>query len=364
MKRVGSNEITYQQFTYIIVGTMVGVGILAIPSQLAEISKQDGWVSAMIGAWYPMYIVLLTIYISKKFPGDNILSLSKKCFGKSAGSLFNFIFSIQFFVYIISATSGLINLSRVFIVQFLTVNKLALIILTLGIYGTFLGLKIIGRINELVFYLLVLFLFFPLTALKDGSLLNVSPFLGSGVKNILKASIQSSFAYSGVEIILLIYPDVVDKDRLKSAALKGVFVVAFIYTYITFLTLYFLGPDVILKPHWPVVFLNETINLPFINSFRFVFMCMWLIILFKTVINVYYSFTYGICNTFLKLNIRKVCFVVYPFVLYAVNKVGQEGTRRIFTSKVMNYVIIFNLIFITFLSITIHFRKGEKNESS
>lgn len=363
MKKVGSNEITYQQFTYIIIGTMIGVGILALPNRLAEISKQDGWVSAMSGVWYPMYIVFLTIYISKKYPGDNIITLSKKYFGKFAGSILNFMFSIQFFVYLISVTSGLINLSRVFIVQFLTVNKLAIIILILGLYGTFLGLKIIGRINEIVFYLLVLFLLFPLTALKDGSLLNVSPFLGSGIRNILKGSIQSSFSYSGVEIILLIYSGMVDKDRLKSAALKSVLVVAFIYTYITFLTIYFLGPDVILKPYWSVLFLNETINLPFINSFRFIFMCMWLIILFKTVINDYYSFTYGIGNSFFKLNIKKVCFVVYPFVLYAVNKVGQEATRRAFTSKVMNYVIIFNLIFITLLAIIIHFRKGEKNES-
>jgi spore germination protein len=364
MKKVGDNKITHQQFMCIIIGTMIGVGILSLPNRLAEISKQDGWISAMVGIWYPLYIVLLSMYISKKFPEDNILSLSKKCFGKYVGSLLNLIFSMQFFLDLISAASGLINLSRLEMTQFLTRSKLAIIILILGLYGTFLGLKIIGRINEAVFYLLVVFLFFPLIALKDGSILNVSPVLGSGIKNILKGSIESGFSYSGVEIILLIYPNMADKNRLKSAALKGVLIIAFIYTYITFLTIYFAGPDVIIKPYWSVLMLNETINLPFINSFRFIFMYMWLIILFKTVINVYYSFTYGISNSFFRLNIKKICFIVYPFAFYAVNKIGNEAERRYFTGKVTNYIIIFNLIFLSILTIIVHFRKGEKNESS
>lgn len=364
MKKVGDNKITHHQFMYTIIGTMIGVGIISLPNRLAEISKQDGWISAMVGIWYPLYIVLLSIYISKKFPEDNILSLSKKCFGKYVGSLLSLIFSIQFFLDLIFATSGLINLARLEMVQFLTLSKLAIIILILGLYGTFLELKIIGRINEAVFYLLVVFLFFPLIALKDGSILNVSPVLGSGIKNILKGSIESGFSYLGVEVILLIYPNVVDKNRLKSAALKSVLIISFIYTYITFLTIYYAGPDIVIKPYWSVLMLNEAINLPFINSFRFIFMYMWLIILFKTVINVYYSFTYGISNSFLKLNIKKICFIVYPCALFAVNRIENEAERRYLAGKVTKYVIIFNLIFLSILAVIVHFRKGEKNEGS
>lgn len=364
MKKVGKNEITYQQFTYIIIGTIIGVGILALPGSLAEISKQDGWVSAIIGVWYPLYIVLLAIHISKNFPEDNIFSVSTTYFGKFIGGFLNTIFSAQLFIFLIFATSGVINLSRVFIVQFLTVSKLAVVLLALGVYTTFLGLKVIGRINEAVFYLLVLFLLFPLTALKDGSILNVSPFLGSGIKNILKASIESGFAYSGVEVILLIYPNVTDKSKIKGAALKSVLIITFIYAYITFITIYFVGPDIILKPYWPMLLLNETINLPFLSSFRFIFMSMWLIILFKTVINCYYNFTFSICNSFLKLNIQKLCFVIYPFVLYPVIKLDNEAVRRDLIGKTMKYIIIFNLLFVTTLAIFVNFKRGKKNENS
>ncbi|MCM0650197.1 spore germination protein [Clostridium swellfunianum] len=363
MKKIGKDDITYQEFTYIIVGAIFGVGVLSLPNRLVEIARQDGWISAAIGGVYPVYIALLTIYISKKFPEDNILSISKKIFGKFIGSILNLLFSAQFFINLIGITSGAINLSIIYIVGFLNVLKVSIVVLILAVYGTYLGLKVVGRISELMYYLTAVLLIIPLIALKDGSLLNISPVLGAGVKNILKASVETGFSYSGVEIMLLIYPNVKDKSNLKSATLKSVMVIVFIYTYITFLTTYFAGPDSTLKSYFSVMLLNETINLPFLNSFRFVFMYMWIMIVFKTIINNYYSFTYTISNAIVKLNIKKMCIILYPIILVVVNTISNEATRRSFISKSINYTATFNIVFLSLVAIIIFFKKGEKNES-
>ena len=364
MKKVGSDQITYQQFMYIIIGTMVGTGVLTLPNQMAKIAHQDGWLSALIGAWYPLYIVIAAIYMAKKFPKDDIFSLSKKCLGKFIGSIVSLVLTFQFFIGMASVTAGFTNIARVYIAQFLTPIKLIPIILMVGLYGTYQGLKIVGRANEIVFYLMILLLFIPLVALRDGSLLNVSPFLGSGVKNILKGSMQAGFAYTGVEIIFLIHPNMIDKKNLKSAALKSVAIIAFIYTYLTFMTIYYIGPDIIEKPHWSVMLINETVNLPYINSFRFIFMYLWSIIIFKTVINLYYSFTYGLSNSFIKLKQQKICFLIYPIAIYIVYKYGSEMIRRQVIGKVAPIITIFNLLFITVLAIIVYFKKGEKNENA
>ena len=39
MKKVGKDEITYQELTYIVVGTVFGVGVFSLPNKLAEISR-------------------------------------------------------------------------------------------------------------------------------------------------------------------------------------------------------------------------------------------------------------------------------------------------------------------------------------
>jgi spore germination protein (amino acid permease) len=363
MKKIGKDEITYQEFTYIIVGTIFGVGILSLPNRLAEISRQDGWISAAVGGAYPAYIVLLAIYISKKFPEDDILSISKKIFGKFIGSVLNFLFSAQFFINLVGLTSGAIFLSILYIVNYLNVLKISIVVLVLCAYGTFLGLKVIGRISELMYYLMVILLIIPLIALKDGSILNISPVFGSGIKKILTASIESGFSYSGIEIILLIYPNMKDKKHLRSAALKSVFVIVLIYTYITFLTIYFVGPNTILKSTFPVMLMNETIDLPFLNSFRFIFMYLWIMIIFKTIINTYYSFAYSISNFFIKFNMKKVCLILFPFILFIVNNIHDEATRRAFITKFINYKTSFNILFVTLIAIIIYFKKGGKNEN-
>ncbi|NLM35684.1 MAG: GerAB/ArcD/ProY family transporter, partial [Clostridiales bacterium] len=152
MRPVGKDEITYQEFTYIIIGAIFGVGILSLPNQLAEVSKQDGWISAVVGGIYPLYIALTTIYISSKFPNDDVLSVGKKIFGKFLGSILNFLFFGHFFVNLIGITTGAMRLSIVYIVGFLTVFKISIVVIILAVYGSLLGLKVIGRLNEFMYY--------------------------------------------------------------------------------------------------------------------------------------------------------------------------------------------------------------------
>ena len=107
------------------------------------------------------------------------------------------------------------RLSIVYIVGFLTVFKISIVVIILAVYGSLLGLKVIGRLNEFMYYLKVVLMIIPLIALKDGSLLNVSPIFGSGIKNIVSASVRSVFAYAGIEVMLLYYPYLNDKAAIK-----------------------------------------------------------------------------------------------------------------------------------------------------
>ena len=86
--------------------------------------------------------------------------------------------------------------------------------------------------------------------LKDGSFLNISPIFGTGIVNILKGSLDSVYDYSLLEIIFLIYPFINDSRKIKNSVLKAVGFTAIIYTWITFITIYYLGKDIIPKTIW------------------------------------------------------------------------------------------------------------------
>lgn len=65
MKKVGSNTITPGEVTFLLIGSMIGVGILSLPNDLVIIAKQDAWISAFIGAIYPLYMVIIASILCK-----------------------------------------------------------------------------------------------------------------------------------------------------------------------------------------------------------------------------------------------------------------------------------------------------------
>ena len=75
------------EVTYLLVGLLIGMGALALPNDVMATAKQDGWISVFLGAVYPLFIMLLSLYILKNCPGENILNISRRFFGKYLGNI-------------------------------------------------------------------------------------------------------------------------------------------------------------------------------------------------------------------------------------------------------------------------------------
>lgn len=201
------------EFMSIIIGNMIGTGILTLPAKVSKYAHEDGWIAILIGAAYPLYLVILGIYISKKYPNNNILELGRKYCGKFAGNMFNGLFLINFLFNGTIVLTSISNIIRVYVSYFIPQYKSVIAILIVVVYTSFKKLKLIGRLNLVVFFVTITFLMIPGVALKNGSILNISPIFSAGIKDIFKASVQSVFAYAGVESFFLIYPFVNDKKK-------------------------------------------------------------------------------------------------------------------------------------------------------
>nr|WP_264174504.1 spore germination protein [Clostridium algoriphilum] len=206
INRAKGTLLTPSQFTFTLKAIMTGIATMSLPNLVIKVSKQDGWISIILGAVYPIYLVIVANFMSKKFPKDNILVLSKKCFGNILGSILNFIF-ISFFLFILTAEfSGYSNVFRVYAVTFLKNYQVLLTVLIPISFVSYKGIKTLGRLNEIGFYLTICLIIFPVGILAYGSLLNLMPIFGSGLSNIVKGSSKTVFAFCGMEIIFLIYP--------------------------------------------------------------------------------------------------------------------------------------------------------------
>lgn len=359
MKKVSNNVITPNQFMFMLIGSMIAVGILSLPNIVVEHAKQDGWISVFIGLLYPLYVVVMGGFIQKKFPNQNILFVNKKCFGKIIGTFFNIFLFLFFLLYLSAEIAGLSNINRSIIINFLSPIKVYIVITFLAAYSVYNGLKVLGRINETIFYLIIFMSLLFVVGLVKGKTLNIFPVFGSGMANIAKSSINNAYQYAGIEIYLLIYPYVSGNGNKQKLAIKAVFITAFIYTWITFITIYCLGINLIPKCLVSVPFVIKFIEIPVINNFRFIFMSLWSLIVINCISNIYYSVVTSLNSFFSKLDAKKICIIIYPFIVLLCTKYINETIRTDFLNFIIPKITVAMLVYILITVLFIYVRKEE-----
>ncbi|MBI6872152.1 GerAB/ArcD/ProY family transporter [Clostridium aciditolerans] len=354
--------ISPSQLTLILVGSMLGIGILNLANDVVKYAKQDGWISCILGAAYPLYMTFIANYMCKKFPKYNILKLSKKFLGKFLGTISNITFLSYFILLITEIASGISNVLKVYMVSFLKNNQLLLVAFLAPAFIAYKGIKTLRRVNELIFYLSILMFFIPIAVLKSGSFLNVMPVFSSGLINIVKASKETAFAYSGIEILFLIYPYLQSSKDLKKSTLKSILITMTIYTWVVFSVIYYLGADIVPKFTWSTVVMSEAIVIPVINNFRYIFMVLWSLIMLKTMSNDYYAVAYGMSQLTSIAKRKTFVYLIFPLLFYISSKYGDPNTRANFLSKTLPVYLIFNLAYVSIISLVLYIKKGDKNE--
>ncbi|MBW9157369.1 spore germination protein [Clostridium tagluense] len=345
-----NNLITSIELFFILVGCIIGMGVTSLPADVVRIAKQDGWISTIIGGIYPLYIVLASGIIIKRHPNSNIMNLSRVYFGKIIGNVLNLLFMFTFLFYIVLVISGSSNQLRAYSIYFIPHFKMVMIFAVVACYASIKGLKVLARFTTITFFLLCFIVVASSVTFKSASILNVKPFFGAGVSKILEGSLKTSFAYSNMELLLIIYPYVEDKKYILKAAYISALVVIFFHTWIVFTSIYFSGPDLVVKQLWPFSFVAESFKIPVVNNFRYVEMVIWITIAYKTMSIEFYAAT-KILNNITKIERKTICFLLIPVIFIFPLFMGNEVTRREISGKLMPWIILFNISYVTIIAL-------------
>jgi spore germination protein len=362
MNKAANNLLTSNQFTMILLFSTVAIGILSIPNQVVETAKQDGWISVIFGGIYPFYMIMSVLYIARNYPNENILILNKKFFGKFLGYILNMAHLFIYIFYATSEVSGISNFLRVYIIDFLSGFRVMFLYIAVAAFCSYKGLKAVGRISEIVFFNMMITAVVGILALIKGSYLNVMPVLGSGFINILKGVKGTIYAYGGIEIVLLLYPYINDKNKLKASLLTSAGLICMGYTWVTFLTIFYLGHRVIPKAMWSSLFIIESLRLPIINNFRFIVMYLWIFVSITAVAIDYYACELVARDLFKNLKRNIFYFITVPGMLYISMLLKEEIERREIIQQITSYVLIFNVLYILLMVLTVYLKKDKAYE--
>lgn len=356
-----NNMLVDFEITCILVGAVIGLGIFNLPNVLIKDAYEAAWISAILGAIYPLYLGSLAIFICNKHPKDNILILSKKYFGRVIGSLLNFLFLLYFIIYTAIITSGFNNLYLTYIVSFLSPIKFVGITLFVAAITSYTGLKVIAKINVIAFFLTIFCMILTLGGINKGSYLNLLPILDISPINLLNSTKESFYSYGGLEIIFLIYPFAKNPKSMKKNIFSAIFIISVIYFLATFISIYYLGTDIIKKTNWALIYVIESINIPLFNNFRFVALFLWISIAIKVISNYYFSAVF-VAKDLLKRSSRKhIIFVLY-FILTIISiKLCEKTIRTKFIEMFYPKLEAFVIAYTTVIALFVFFKKESKN---
>lgn len=292
MKKYTFNEITYYQFVFLIMGTQIGAGFLALPRVLAERAGTDGWMGVVIGWLLSVAASIFLVKTAEKYPNKTVTDILTHLFGRVPGKLATFIYMLYniWFTWII-----LIN-AMLYIKGWFLPNTPDYLIMFLFSIPTFLivrnGLRIIGRYSELVFYLTIWVPVLFLVPLKDGSFLHLFPLFKVEWSKMAASGLPAIYSFLGFELAFFFYPFLQKKEHAVRGIVIANTLTMLFYLVVTLACFIFISPDEITGYNQPVLNLLKVIEFRFFERVDMIILNILLLIASTTWIPYFYCGVY------------------------------------------------------------------------
>ncbi|CAK7087328.1 endospore germination permease [Tissierella sp.] len=287
-----SNKISTKQIRALVVSTIVGVGILSLPNEVAVLLGKDGWIAIIIGGLLMAAGIIIINKLFDLYPDKDFFEIGEEVLGKW---IFN-IFLIFVFSYLVGLMSSVArNLAEILKAFLLETTPTEIMIVTFVLTTSYIArseIQIIGRAAYLIYPVILGFIIFLIfVSLPNSDFTNILPVFQSSMKGLPKSIEVSFFSYLGFEILLFSIPFTEERKKTLKASLTGIGIVMAMYVIIFILCLSQYGIHHLQRQTFPTLSIIKEIDLPgyFIENLDGLVMAIWVLIVFATMASTYYS---------------------------------------------------------------------------
>ncbi|MEY8000117.1 GerAB/ArcD/ProY family transporter [Clostridium sp. Mt-5] len=305
-------------YQFFILMTMIPYGTASL-FFLAPEAKQDVWIALLLYALPGILLQIVYITLYDKYPKDTLVTYMPKIYGKFIGNILSIIY-ITFFSYIsIRVFRDLLELTASFALRHTSKLIFGLVFMIPIIYAVYTGIENISSLIQFYFIILLtikLGSFFLILLSSDDmfKLQNLKPVLDNGILNVLKNSWQLiTFPYGETIVFTMLYPFVLQKNKIKKAAILSIMVDALLLSFNSIVFICTLGVDFATLSNFP---LFETYRLMHIGDFLsrldILFMILFLVEGFFKLSIFLYTAVLGASQVF---NLKQNRFLFIPFIV-------------------------------------------------
>ncbi|MFD1020901.1 GerAB/ArcD/ProY family transporter [Thalassobacillus hwangdonensis] len=360
---IPANLLITPVYVFLLIHTMqVGVGILGFERYIAKDAGYDAWISILVGG-VVIHLLLWMIYRILKNTDGDIVTVHQYVFGKYIGSLFNLVVAIYFLLLCLTVFRTFIEVIQVWVFPQLQIWLFSIVFLGLMYYIVIGGVRVITGMALMSLLLglpLLLFKYFPI---KAGKVDNVYPIIDHSIMELLASTKATTLSFLGIELLLVFYPFIKNKQASIKWAHFGVFYTTMIYLSTALVTFIYYSEEQLDHVIWPTVTLWKIVDFTFIQRFEFVGIAAWVVVVMPNVCLALWGAS-RIPKRMFRVKQRHVIWV-FLLLLFGAS-ILIEGRKAVdtlnnFTSEAGLYFLLY--IPVLFLLVIIRERVDKRNES-
>ncbi|GGI10780.1 GerAB/ArcD/ProY family transporter [Gottfriedia solisilvae] len=309
----GKINISILQFILIIFGVQIGIGMLALPRELADKSGTSSWIAIILGGFISTIISITFIKIREKAPTKSFVDFFTFYLGKILGKVIVFFFSIYFLCMGYTVLVRTILYIQSYILQQTSVTIVLLIFLVPTFQLVSGGVHLIAKYIETIFPIIVFVLLMLLFTLKDMNIYFILPIIKDGWMPIFKTIPTTTMSFLGIEIIMIVYPYLKEKDKAIKGVIIGNAMSTFTYLFVTLICFVVYSPYEISRIYEPVIDILSVLEFQYVERLDFVLLSLFLLVISKTWVTYLWA---GMCGITELFNIKR--FIIILFLLFIV----------------------------------------------
>lgn len=302
-------QITGKQLVFVIVGAQIATGILSLPRVVAAEAGQHAWLSVLIGVLPALISILLIATLLNRFADPDFAHVSQRLFGKVMGNLL-VLLGVCYLIFFEGIVARLFaEITSIYMLPLTPLWIIILVFILAMMYAIVQGGKVVGRLNEFLFYLLLINILIVFVPLGQGSVLNLLPLGEIDFPGVLQGGLNTAYAFAGTEILFVLYAMVPRREEVMKAALIGQGIVLIIYLLVTVVCLMVFGLDSIQNVFWPVLTLLKISDIAVLERLELLFLSLWVGLGIRPVMNLGLATSYAVIQAF-NLDLRYYSWVV------------------------------------------------------
>lgn len=256
-------KLTSLQVGALIVGGVIGIFTLTMPTQVIDQAGNDAWLSVLIGGSAMVMMTLMLLRLSLYYKDETVIEYLPKIYGKLLGNVFNIVLIIYLAMTVSFLSRYFSDLARMALLPNTPRWAILLLFWLVVAYWAQFGIRVIAITMTIILIPTFLnvggFVFIPLERVKFPHLL---PILAEGWAPVFSGAFRSIFFYFGIASLAFIIPVVKEPKKIYKAALSGFVIVIGVFTLLLVILIARFSTEEVNNMVFPVVTLMRTLQVP------------------------------------------------------------------------------------------------------